>query len=235
MREVTMPHDCAVIFDVDGPLLHLGKPEEDAFFAPLERLFGITGLSRDWDSYDVRNDHDIIHQVLRQHLGDGFEPSHYAAFVDAYDAELEDGFRAGRLAVSIVPKAPAIVAALAAMPGLALGIATANLKCAAEIRLREAGLWDKVSAYPGTADKSGHKHEVLSRVISDMALPADRVVYIGDNLNDLEAGRKNGTHFIGFHVHADRRQRLSDNGAEFVTGDHDETLALINRMLKLTA
>ncbi|MEM7636775.1 MAG: HAD hydrolase-like protein [Pseudomonadota bacterium] len=230
---MSIPHNCAVIFDVDGPLLHLRKPEEDAFFAPLEKVFGITGLSRDWDSYRVRNDRDIIHQVLSDHLGDGFEPSHYDAFVDAYDAELKNGFSSGRLEVSIVPKAPDIVGALAATSGLALGIATANLRCAAEIRLRQAGMWDHLSAYPGTADKSGHKHEVLGRVISDLALPADRIVYIGDNLNDLEAGRKNGTHFIGFHVHPERQQRLTDNGAEFVTGDHDETLALITAMLTL--
>lgn len=232
---MTAAHNCAVIFDVDGPLLHLRKPEEDAFFAPLEQVFGITGLSRDWDSYNVRNDRDIIHQVLGEHLGDRFEPSHYDAFVEAYDAELTDGFATGRLEVSIIPKAHDIVGALAAMPGLALGIATANLRCAAEIRLRQAGLWDRLSAYPGTADRSGHKHEVLARVISDLALPADRIVYIGDNLNDLEAGRKNGTHFIGFHVHPDRRRRLTDNGAEHVTGDHNETLALISKMLKLSA
>lgn len=232
--DLTVAHNCAVIFDVDGPLLHLRKPEEDAFFAPLEQVFGIIGLSRDWDSYRVRNDHDIIHQVLGEHFGDRFERSHYDAFVEAYDTELKEGFSSGRLEVSIVPKAHDIVGALAATPGLALGIATANLRCAAEIRLRQAGLWDNLSAYPGTADKSGHKHQVLARVISDLALPADRVVYIGDNLNDLEAGRKNGTHFIGFHVHPERRQRLTDNGAEFVTGDHNETLALITRMLKLT-
>lgn len=226
-------HNCAVIFDVDGPLLHLRKPEEDAFFAPLEQLFGIAGLSRDWDSYNVRNDHDIIHQVLREHFGDQFERSHYQAFVDAYDAELKNGFRSGRLEVSLVPKAPDIVATLAATPGLALGIATANLRCAAEIRLREAGLWSHLSAYPGTADKSGHKYEVLARVVANLGLPADRIVYVGDNLNDLDAGQRNGTHFIGFHVHRDRQQRLSDHGAEHVTGDHDETLALIRRMLKL--
>ena len=156
MTKLANSHECAVIFDVDGPLLHLRKPEEDAFFAPLEQLYGITNLSRDWDSYDVRNDHDIIHQVLRGHFGDRFETSHYNAFVEAYDTELKNGFSSGRLEVSIVPKAPDIVTRLTSVPKLALGIATANLRCAAEIRLREAGLWHHLSAYPGTADKSGH-------------------------------------------------------------------------------
>src|SRR5690606_8860878 len=51
IRENPMNADCAVIFDVDGVLLDLTRPEEDAFFAPFERLYGLTGLSRDWDSY----------------------------------------------------------------------------------------------------------------------------------------------------------------------------------------
>ncbi len=41
----------AVIFDVDGVLLDLTPPEEDAFFAPFARRHGLAGLSRDWDSY----------------------------------------------------------------------------------------------------------------------------------------------------------------------------------------
>ena len=40
--------DAAVIFDVDGVLLHLTPEEEDAFFRPFEDLHGLTGLSRDW-------------------------------------------------------------------------------------------------------------------------------------------------------------------------------------------
>ena len=50
----------AVIFDVDGVLLDLTPPEEDAFFAPFARRHGLAGLSRDWDSYRVRNDEEII-------------------------------------------------------------------------------------------------------------------------------------------------------------------------------
>ena len=40
----------AVVFDVDGVLLELTAPEEDAFFLVFERHYGITGLSRDRDS-----------------------------------------------------------------------------------------------------------------------------------------------------------------------------------------
>ncbi len=66
---MTGAHQTAVVFDVDGPLLDLTRPEEDAFFVPFERLYGLTGLSRDWDSYRTRNDEDIIREILENHLG----------------------------------------------------------------------------------------------------------------------------------------------------------------------
>lgn len=233
MIALVSQHDYAVIFDVDGPLLHLKELEELAFFAPFKSLFNIEGLSTDWDSYKVRNDRDIVLEVLQSRLGDEFHASHYDRFIDAYDAELKSGFSSGRLQVTVVDKAPELVGALAQHERMALGIATANLRCAAEIRLRHAGLWDHLSSYPGTSDQSGHKHQVLARVIDDLDLPPERIVFIGDNLNDLEAGQKNGTHFIGYHWIEEKRQRLKDNGAAHVTSDHDNTLALIQNMLKL--
>ena len=48
------------------------------------------------------------------------------------------------------------------------------------------------------ADGGGHKREILARAIAATGLPRNRIVYIGDNLNDVEAGLANGVHFIGF-------------------------------------
>jgi FMN phosphatase YigB (HAD superfamily) len=56
--------DSAVIFDVDGVLLDLTPAEEERFFVPFARRYGLTGLSRDWDSYRTRNDEDIIAEIL---------------------------------------------------------------------------------------------------------------------------------------------------------------------------
>ena len=53
---------CAVIFDVDGVVLHLTPPEEAAFFRALELVFGIDDASPDWDSYRARNDVEIVEE-----------------------------------------------------------------------------------------------------------------------------------------------------------------------------
>lgn len=226
-------HDRAVIFDVDGPLLHLTVVEEDAFFTPLEKLHGLSGLSRDWDSYRVRNDREILHEILQDHLGDRFQPNHYQIVVETYEAVLREGFRSGSLQVSPVSGALELLQQLSEVEGLALGMATANLRIAARIRLEHAGMWQHLSKFPGAADEGGHKRAVLARVVEELKLPPAQIVYIGDNLNDLDAGMQNRTHFIGFHVDAERRARLSANGATHVAGDHRQTLALIRNFLNI--
>ena len=232
-RAMTQDRRAAVIFDVDGPLLELTAPEEDAFFVPFERLYGLTGLSRDWDSYQVRNDEDIIAEILERHLGAPAPHREVQRVVDLYGEVLEDGFASGRLKATTVPGADYLLARLGSLPELALGMATANLRRAAEIRLAAAGLWDSVRHHPGAADGGGAKRDVLARVIAGLGLVPDRIVFIGDNLNDLDAGQANGTHFIGFHREEARRERLSAHGATHVSGDHDATFRLIGQILGL--
>jgi beta-phosphoglucomutase-like phosphatase (HAD superfamily) len=221
----------AVIFDVDGVLLDLTPAEEDAFFAPFERLYGLTGLSRDWDSYRVRNDEDIIREILERHAGRPPETDEMSRHMAAYCAHLEHGYRCGTLKVEAIPGARDLLECLARLPGLALGTATANVLRAAEIRLIESGLWEQVSAFACGADGGGHKREILARAIDRLALHPGRIVYIGDNLNDLEAGEATGVHFIGFAVEPARRDRLAAAGAKQVSGDHCTTLSLIDAAL----
>ena len=226
--------DAAVVFDVDGVLLDLTPAEEDAFFAPFQALYGLTGLSRDWDSYKVRNDEDIIREILERHAGRPPEAEAMSRHLVEYCAHLEDGYRCGRLEVKVIPGARELIERLAPLPNLALGTATANVLRAAEIRLVESGLWEAVGAFACGADGGGHKREVLARAIERLGLPPERIVYIGDNLNDLEAGRATGVHFIGFAVEPWRRDRLTAAGAGQVSGDHGTTLALIERALGLS-
>lgn len=226
-------HAAAVIFDVDGVLLELTPAEEDAFFAPFEALYGLTGLSRDWDGYRVRNDEDIIREILERHAGRPPGAAEMTRHLGAYCSHLDDGYRRGRLAVSVIPGARSLLEALARRPGLALGTATANVLRAAEIRLAQCGLWEHVSAFTSGADGGGHKREVLARLIARLGLPPHRIVYVGDNRNDLEAGQATGVHFIGFALESWRRDRLAAAGAERVSGDHATTLELIGAALRL--
>ena len=217
--------DKAVIFDVDGVLLDLTAPEESAFFRAFEQLHGITGLSPDWDSYRVRNDEHIIAEILERH---GLPARAHDAIVNAYLAILSEGLASGDVAAVEIPGTRDLLNSLS---GLRLGIATANLLSAAKLRLQSRDLWEPVSSLAFGAEGSGHKRETVARAIAATGLPKERIVYIGDNLNDVDAGLSNGVHFIGFSQDAGRRERLKAAGAQHLCGDHQMTLEIIRQLL----
>jgi len=220
----------AVIFDVDGVLLDLSPAEEGAFFHPFLQLHGLSGLSHDWDSYRIRNDHDIMAEVLERHFGRPPTPEEIDRVAQSYLSHLGAGLAKGALTAAPIPGARTLLDALSTN-GLAIGIATANLVDAARLRLQTAGLWDFVAELPFGADGGGAKHEILARAIAATGLPKDRIIYLGDNLNDVEAGLHNGVHFIGFARDPDRRAKLAHAGAAHICGNHDTSYQLICRML----
>lgn len=215
-----MAEAAAVIFDVDGVLLDMTRAEEDTFFAPFIRRYGLDGLSRDWDSYAIRNDENIVAEILARH---GLPASDHQPVVADYLSLLA--------AVNAPVEIAGVRTLLAGLQGLALGIATANFRAAARIRLEQAGLWNFVSAHAFGADGGGHKTEVLARAIASTGLPRTRIVYVGDNLNDVRAGLDNGVHFIGFSQAPGRLQRLAAAGARHVSGNHLQTLKIIRDLL----
>ena len=84
--------DAAVIFDVDGVLLELTRAEEDAFFVPFERRYGLKDLSRDWNSYAIRNDEDIIAEILARHgLPEHEHAEVVADYLNILKLQLDDG------------------------------------------------------------------------------------------------------------------------------------------------
>ena len=219
--------DAAVIFDVDGVLLELTRAEEDAFFVPFERLYGLKDISRDWNSYAIRNDENIIAEILARHGLPGHEHAEVVAdYFDVLKMQLVDG----TIEAIAIPGALELLQKLNG--SLQIGIATANLLGAAELRLKDAGLWHHVSACAHGADGGGHKREILARAMAATGLPRNRIVYIGDNLNDVEAGLSNGVHFIGFSTDSSRLTALKRAGANHTCNNHLDSFRLIGHLLQ---
>jgi HAD superfamily hydrolase (TIGR01549 family) len=218
--------DAAVIFDVDGVLLQLTAAEEDCFFRPFETLHGVTGLSRDWDSYRIRNDDDIIAEILQKHFKRPAADAERAAIRTLYLTELA---KLEQPPVDIAGAREMLDALSQA--GTKLGIATANLLAATRLRLESIGLWDLVAVHAFGADGGGHKRAILSRAIASTGLKKHRIVYAGDNLNDVKAALDNGVYFVGYSRDATRRRNLVAAGARIVLSDHRDTLTAIQQIL----
>lgn len=223
--------DAAVIFDVDGVLLDLTPEEEAAFFWAFAELHRLTGLSRDWDGYRIRNDVEIITEILEAHFSRSPSPAEHQAVIRAYLSHLANGIDAGRLKPSAITGAEGLLGDLAGT--LKLGIATANLLEAASLRLAACAMWEPVKTYAFGANGGGAKRDILARAIAGTGLPAKRIVFIGDNLNDVEAGLAHGVHFIGFSRQPAKSRRLAEAGAQRVCNHHRDTLKHIEEALRL--
>jgi phosphoglycolate phosphatase-like HAD superfamily hydrolase len=214
--------ETAVIFDVDGVLLELTRDEEEIFFDALANFLPTESLSRDWNSYKIRNDEDIIAEILQQHqLSANLSPLVIARYL--------------ALLHTSATKSIAVAGAAHLLKELHgvhhCGIATANLLGAAQHRLQQAELWSLVAAHAHGADGGGHKMVILGRALAQLQIPASHVVYVGDNIYDVEAGLSHGVHFIGFSRDAERCEILRAAGACHISTHHQETMQLISTLL----
>jgi len=225
--------DRAVIFDIDGPLLDLTAAEEALFFAPMRQRYGNVTATTDWNSYRIRNDVEIYREALENHLKRPPSALEIQQICEGYISGMRKGHDDGTLDVVSVPGAQRLLQRLSAIKNLALGVATANLTAAAELRLRKVDMWDAISAHVGAAEAGGPKSSILASVLRNLRLPPEHIVFLGDNLNDLRAAEVNGVHFIGFDVTAKKRNALANAGAKVVCGDHETSWSHIKEMLSL--
>ena len=165
--------DAAVIFDVDGVLLELTSAEEDAFFVPFEIRHGLKNLSRDWNSYAIRNDENIIAEILASHGIPARERSEVVAdYLEILKLRLSNGV----IGTITIPGAHKLLKNL--QGNSRIGIATASLLGAAELRLKHVNPWPYVCAHAFGVEGGGPKREILARAIASINLPKDRIVYL---------------------------------------------------------
>ncbi len=217
--------NAAIIFDVDGVLLELTRAEEDLFFAPFATHCDTSKLSRDWNSYKIRNDEDITKEICARYTIKN------PAVIKSEYLKLLKAALSGPLKSIAISGAPELLNACTHFA--TLGIATANFREAAKLRLQHAGLWHHVTHNAFDADGGGHKHEILARALATLNLPKSRIIYVGDNLNDVAAGLQHGVHFIGFSTSIRRLETLKKAGAKHLSSNHNSTRVLINTLLNL--
>jgi len=230
----------AVIFDIDGVLLHLTRQEETKFFDAFRTTHAIAEhhINPNWNSYRVRNDVAIAHELLERHFGREADDTEVWNVLNCYIGTIEDGLADGTLVTQVIDGSKGLLDHLSDRFPLHIGLATANIRGAAEARLKHAGLWGPFTAC-GYAESGGPKIEILRSAIGELRddagapVPPDRIVFLGDQLGDLAAARENDVHFIGISTDPDQRATLKQNGAEIVFGDHNDTAATIAELLKL--
>lgn len=215
-----------IIFDVDGVLLELTRDEEELFFEPFKSRCYAAKLARDWNSYKIRNDEDIIREIVARHA---LHPAEAQVITAEYLSLLEQRLHTRELLSRPVAGAKSLLARFRTKARL--GIATANFRRAAELRLKQTALWDAVSNLAFGADGGGSKSVILARAIAASGAAPQRIIFIGDNVNDVAAGLENNVHFIGFSGNSERRAALAAAGATLLSPSHAHTETLLERLI----
>ncbi len=217
----------AIIFDVDGVLLELTRAEEEVFFKAFASRLDTSRLSRDWNNYRIRNDEEIVAEIVERH---GLPQSEAAAITNQYLALLKRELNQGLQSMPIVGAADLLHTFA---PMAKLGIATANFLPAAQMRLHQAGMWQAVSNLAFGAEGGGHKAAILKRAITAAGVPKSRVIFIGDNVSDVVAGLENKVHFIGFSNSPKRLSQLQEAGAVNLCSAHEQTEKVMRQLLNV--
>ena len=215
----------AIIFDVDGVLLELTREEEELFFVPFAKRLDATKLSRDWNSYKIRSDEEIVREIVLSH---GLPQQEAATITQEYLSGLEHALQKD-LKPSPIEGAAKLLSTFA--PHARLGIATANFRRAAELRLRQAQMWEPISQLAFGAEGGGHKSAILSRAIAASCCTPENIIFIGDNVSDVVAGLTNQVQFLGFSTSAQRLSQLRAAGAQNLCAVHHETEKMVRQLL----
>ena len=186
------------LFDIDGTILLTGGAGTRALNRVFQELHGIADAMAHVLPAGM-TDPLIIEEIFETHLERIPTPDELWAVLDAYVPYLaEEVARAERF--TIMPGAPEAVRFLAG-EGICLGVATGNLRAAAEIKLARAALWDYFP-FGGFGDDSRDRGELVARAIERARAivgpdhPEEKIVVVGDTPRDVAAARACGVRVV---------------------------------------
>lgn len=202
------------LFDIDGTLLHAHGSGRAAFDAVLAERHGLSNAS-EGVRYGGKTDPQIVDEIFRARFGRPATDAELAAFLEAYIPKLR-----ALLAANGVVVIDGVLAALEALrgPGIALGIATGNVRVGAIEKLAAAKLlsWfdDTLTrTIGGYGCDSAVRAELVGHAIRrgrERAAGAIReVIVVGDTIHDISAARANNATVVAVATGADPADKLA--------------------------
>lgn len=218
-----------LLFDIDGTLIW-GGPAKDAFCLAMVETFGTVGDIETF-SFAGRTDPEIARGLL---AGTGMSDEEIErGFPELWDRYL--GYLEARLPanpVDILPGVPALLDALAAEPGIAMGLLTGNIIRGAQLKLGSAGLLDHflMGSYGSDHEERDELPAIaLSRARETWGVdfgPQD-VLVLGDTPRDVACGKREGLRTLAVATGHHDADSLRATGADHVVENFSDTAAIV--------
>ena len=201
----------------------------------LEAVFGDAG-SIDRVQFHGRTDPSIVREALRASGRDdawidGRMGEVWAPYLELLDREL--AARDGR--VRTYAGVPALLAALAGMEGVTLGLVTGNVEGGARRKLAAAGIGAlfPVGAFGSDAEARDDLPPVALRRAERLGLRfrAREVWVVGDTPDDIRCGRASGLRTLAVATGRHGREELAGHDADRVLADLADTEGVLEEIL----
>lgn len=187
------------LFDIDGTLLLSGG----AGTVALDRVFHeLHGITRAMAGVVAAGNTDplIIADIFERRLRRQPSPEEIARILDAYVPLLRQAIHRSE-DYRLMPAVVETLDFLGADSGVCLGLATGNIRLAAQAKLDRAGLWERF-AVGGFGDDSADRAVLVARAIerarehAQVAFAREDIVVVGDTPKDVRAARACGVRAI---------------------------------------
>ncbi|HNW58542.1 MAG TPA: HAD family hydrolase [bacterium] len=219
-----------LLFDIDGTLVLSGGA-------------GLRAMNRAFlELYDIpqafagiqlagRTDRAILQDVLarfEQPWSEEVEEIFKQRYFERMEEEMPLPVPGKRIMPGILP----LLEALAARPGLHLGLLTGNWRTSGYLKLAEFGL-ERFFPFGAFADDSGVRDELLPFAVARFAAshgrrPRPREVYvIGDTPHDIQCARPHGAIAVGVAAAAHTPADLAAHHPDYLFSDFTDTTAAL--------
>ena len=183
----------AIIFDIDGTLLHSAAVDDALYREAVRRVLGDVQLRPSLHAYDYVTDTGILYQIVADNeIAVEQEPLHEikSHFVDLLRGHVDE-----HGPFLEIPGASDLLASLRASSEHAVAIATGGWRESAELKLQSAGL--DYSSFPLATSNDHHERtSIMELALAQLGDRFDSVTYYGDGPWDRDACRALGWDFV---------------------------------------
>jgi phosphoglycolate phosphatase len=211
----------AVLFDIDGTLLHTGGAGAVAWQRAFRELHGVDANIAE-HTHAGMTDPEIAEIVFREVIGRDGSAEERAEAIAAYLGQLEAAVNESS-GYEVMPGIEEILPRLAA-EGVLLGIVTGNIEPAARIKLARGDL-NRYFAFGGYGSDARDRTELTKKAVerggevAGAPLDPAATIAVGDTPRDVIAGHGAGIKVVGVATGSYSVEELRDAEADWAIED----------------
>ncbi len=213
----------ALLFDIDGTLIHTGGAGARALDRAFKYLFGIDGAMKDINPHG-KTDPEIVREIFKRKLHRQPDPLEMkmALFFYVYFLKHEVDYS---LKFRTLPGVKQLLEVLTEKKGILLGLATGNVKQGARVKLSRPGLWG-FFAFGGFGSDAENRVKILLKAVeraSRIAGNSVKPIVIGDTPRDVIAAHRAGIPVLAVATSRYSVEDLKNSGADYILPDLKDT------------